>query len=156
LRPLAQVRRAWRQSASTWRIEVALFGSALQYVVVRCSVFQVRPLAPFRRAWRQLAFTCYVEFAVCRGVLQCIVMRCSVLQSGSVCCRVWPCVAVCLQSVWVFVSVVSLLFSVDVVSLAKLAGPTHIVWGMRWLRLVGSLKSQVSFSEYRLFDRSFL
>jgi len=93
--------------------------------------------------------------AVCCSVLQCVAVSCQrvardnrrqqettretnegLLQCVSVCCSVLQCVAVCCS---------------ERTSMTALQE-----FGMGWLRLVGSLKLQVSFAEYSLFYRALL
>jgi len=68
------------------------------------------------------------------------------LQSPSrVCCSVLQCVAVCCST-----------FAASVVSSAVSITPSlsFRVYAMGWLRIVGSLKLQVSFAEYSLLQKS--
>ena len=82
--------------------------------------------------------------AVCCSVLQCVAVCCSVLQCVVVCCSVLKCVAVCcsvLQCAAVCCSVL------QCVAVRRSVFVTTIWSDMGWLRLVGSLKLQVSFAK---------
>jgi len=72
-------------------------------------------------------------------MLQCVAVCCSVLQCVAVCCSVLQCDAHHLMSAALCYHLVSAAVS-----------------AMGWLQLVGSLKLQVSFAEYRLFYRALL
>jgi len=67
------------------------------------------------------------------SVLHCAAMYCNLLQSVAVCCSL-------LQSVGLHLN----------------SFRTKMIKGMGWLRLVGSIKSWVSFAEHSLFYRALL
>ena len=76
---------------------------------------------------------------VCCSLLQSVAVCCSLLQSAAVCC--------------------SLSQSVDHLDIAGLISEwyvAHMNLGMVWLWSVGSIKLQVSFAEYCLFQRALL
>jgi len=91
-----------------------------------------------------------------------------VLQSVAVCCSVLRCVAVCFSVLqWVAVHSRGCMYA-TCVNTSWHMWMRHVmyewvmslslsrVFGMGWLRSVGSIKLQVSFAEYRLFYRALL
>ena len=134
----------------------------LQYVAACCSVLQMCCSVQPKYG--------VVAGNVCCSVLQCVAVCCSVLQCVAVCCSVLQCVAVCYGE--------RAAACCSVLQCAALCcGALHCVAGccrvqtvpgntntevakdmlrMGWLRLVGSLKLQVSFAKYHLFYRALL
>jgi len=107
---------------------VAVCCSVLQCVAVCCSVYESPLHPPASCAHSKI-------WVMCCSVLQCVAVCCSVLQCVAVCCSVLQCVALC--------------------SLQRLRHH-RVCSTMGWLRLVGSIKLQVSFAEYSLFYRALL
>ena len=87
--------------------------------------------------------------AVCGSVVQCGAVRCSVLQCGAVWCSVVQCVALCCTVLHCVA--VCCHGPVRLSVLQHDANDIQMMKSVGWLRLVGSLKLQVSFAEYRLF-----
>ena len=102
----------------------------LQYVAVCCKVLQC--------------------VAVCRSVSQCVAVCYSMLQRAAACCircSELQCVAVCCN-VDLSISLTLCLFLLSKLCfILSVAEGVKIIHDMGWLRLVGSLKLQVSFAK---------
>ena len=155
---------------------VAVCCSVLQCVAVCCSILLVNS-SEVNSQWSNLNMSPILS-ASSACVLQCVAACCSVLQCVAVCCSVLQCVVVGTRRrrlrsrirLWCvavcYISCRSVLQHscaalVDtgcwgVLQLTSAMKFLRMDPGMGWLRLVGSIKLQVSFAEYSLFYRAFL
>jgi len=111
---------------------------------------------------------------MCCNVLQCAAVCCSMMQCDAMCCSVLQCVAVCCsvlllakcKYIYIYAHThahVCICINVYVHAYMYILHTyyihTHVYWQvhtMGWLRLVRSIKLQVSFAEYSLFYRALL
>jgi len=158
---------------------VAVCCSVLQCVAMRCSWHRRWRFQQRIRVWCAAVWCSVLQcVAVCCSALQYVAVCCSMLQCVAVCCSVLQCVVVGTRRrrlrsrirLWCvavcYISCRSVLQHscaalVDtgcwgVLQLTSAMKFLRMDPGMGWLRLVGSIKLQVSFAEYSLFYRAFL